>query len=445
MRSSIDLTRGNATKVMLIFAIPMIIGNVFQQLYNVVDSIIVGKFIGPDALAAVGSSFAVMVFLTSIILGLCMGSGAVFSYYYGAKDIDSLKNSLFTSFCFIGIITLILQVGAIIFIDDILRLIQIPEVIFRDTKSYMEIIFYGIIFTSIYNYFAAVVRSLGNSVVPLIFLIISTVINIVLDYIFVVPLNMGIEGAAYATVIAQVISAVGIAIYSITKVPQLRINKKHMLLKKKMLSRIASFSLLASAQQSIMNFGILMVQGLVNSFGVNVMAAFTTGVRIESFAYMPMQDFANAFSTFIAQNRGARNQKRIKAGIKSAIKVIAVYSVIISAFVMVFAGPLLRIFIDTSERQILDIGMGYIHIVAPFYILIGYLFMFYGLYRGLGKSSISVILTIVSLGTRVILAYTLSAIPSIGLIGIWWSIPIGWALADLLGLLILYFQQRTKT
>lgn len=445
MRSSIDLTRGNATKVMLIFAIPMIIGNVFQQLYNVVDSIIVGKFIGPDALAAVGSSFAVMVFLTSIILGLCMGSGAVFSYYYGAKDIDSLKNSLFTSFCFIGIITLILQVGAIIFIDDILRLIQIPEVIFRDTKSYMEIIFYGIIFTSIYNYFAAVVRSLGNSVVPLIFLIISTVINIVLDYIFVVPLNMGIEGAAYATVIAQVISAVGIAIYSIAKVPQLRINKKHMLLKKKMLSRIASFSLLASAQQSIMNFGILMVQGLVNSFGVNVMAAFTTGVRIESFAYMPMQDFANAFSTFIAQNRGARNQKRIKAGIKSAIKVIAVYSVIISAFVMVFAGPLLRIFIDTSERQILDIGMGYIHIVAPFYILIGYLFMFYGLYRGLGKSSISVILTIVSLGTRVILAYTLSAIPSIGLIGIWWSIPIGWALADLLGLLILYFQQRTKT
>lgn len=437
MRSSIDLTRGNATKVMLIFAIPMIIGNVFQQLYNVVDSIIVGKFIGPDALAAVGSSFTVMVFLTSIILGLCMGSGAVFSYYYGAKDIECLKNSLFTSFCFIGIITLILQVGAIVFIDDILRLIQIPEVIFRDTKSYMEIIFYGIIFTSIYNYFAAVVRGLGNSIIPLIFLIISTIINIVLDYIFVVPLNMGIEGAAYATVIAQVISAVGIAIYSIAKVPQLRINKKHMLLKKKMLSRIASFSLLASAQQSIMNFGILMVQGLVNSFGVNVMAAFTTGVRIESFAYMPMQDFGNAFSTFIAQNRGARNQKRIKAGIKSAIRVIAVYSVIISGLVMVFASPLLRIFIDTSERQILDIGMGYIQIVAPFYILIGYLFMFYGLYRGLGKSSISIILTIVSLGTRVILAYTLSAIPSIGLIGIWWAIPIGWALADLLGLILL--------
>lgn len=167
------------------------------------------------------------------------------------------------------------------------------------------------------------------------------------------------------------------------------------------------------------------------------MAAFTTGVRIESFAYMPMQDFGNAFSTFIAQNRGARNQKRIKAGIKSAIRVIAVYSVIISGLVMVFASPLLRIFIDTSERQILDIGMGYIQIVAPFYILIGYLFMFYGLYRGLGKSSISIILTIVSLGTRVILAYTLSAISSIGLIGIWWAIPIGWALADLLGLILL--------
>lgn len=446
MKSTIDLTKGNTTKVMLTFAIPMIIGNAFQQLYNVVDSIIVGKFIGPDALAAVGSSFTVMVFLTSIILGLCMGSGAVFSYYYGAKDIEGLKNSLFTSFCFIGIITVILQVGAIVFIDDILRLIQIPTEIFGDTKSYIQIVFYGIIFTSIYNYFASVVRSLGNSMIPLIFLIISTVINIVLDYLFVVPMNMGIQGVAYATVIAQIFSAVGIVIYSVAKLPQVRINKKHMIFKKHMFSRIASLSLLASVQQSIMNFGILMIQGLVNSFGVNVMAAFAAGVKIESFAYMPMQDFGNAFSTFIAQNKGARNQERIKVGIKSTIKVIAIYSLIISALVMVFAGPLLKIFIDATEVQILDIGMGYVYVVAPFYILIGYLFMFYGLYRGLGKSGISIILTIASLGTRVILAYSLSAIASIGLVGIWWSIPIGWVLADLLGLILLlkHYKRETK-
>lgn len=278
------------------------------------------------------------------------------------------------------------------------------------------------------------------------FLIISTVINIVLDYLFVVPMNMGIQGVAYATVIAQIFSAVGIVIYSVAKLPQVRINKKHMIFKKHMFSRIASFSLLASVQQSIMNFGILMIQGLVNSFGVNVMAAFAAGVKIESFAYMPMQDFGNAFSTFIAQNKGARNQERIKVGIKSTIKVIAIYSLIISALVMVFAGPLLKIFIDATEVQILDIGMGYVYVVAPFYILIGYLFMFYGLYRGLGKSGISIILTIASLGTRVILAYSLSAIASIGLVGIWWSIPIGWVLADLLGLILLlkHYKRETK-
>ncbi|HHX55375.1 MAG TPA: MATE family efflux transporter, partial [Clostridiales bacterium] len=281
--------------------------------------------------------------------------------------------------------------------------------------------------------------------IPLIFLIISTVINIVLDYLFVVPMNMGIQGVAYATVIAQIFSAVGIVIYSVAKLPQVRINKKHMIFKKQMFSRIASFSLLASVQQSIMNFGILMIQGLVNSFGVNVMAAFAAGVKIESFVYMPMQDFGNAFSTFIAQNKGARNQERIKVGIKSTIKVIAIYSLIISALVMVFAGPLLKIFIDATEVQILDIGMGYVYVVAPFYILIGYLFMFYGLYRGLGKSGISIILTIASLGTRVILAYSLSAIASIGLVGIWWSIPIGWVLADLLGLILLLKHYKWET
>ncbi len=428
-----NLIKGNETKAILTFAFPMIIGNMFQQLYNVVDSIIVGRFIGPDALAAVGSSFTVMVFLTSIILGLCMGSGAVFSYFYGANETDRLKNSFFTSFIFIGIITVLLQFASITFIDEILGLIRIPDEILHDTKSYMEIIFYGIIFTGIYNYFASIIRSLGNSTIPLIFLILSTIINIVLDLIFVVTMNMGIEGAAYATIIAQAFSAIGIGIYSIVKIPQIRISTKDMYLKKEMIRRISNYSVLASVQQSIMNFGILMIQGLVNSFGVQVMAAFTAAVKIENFAYMPVQDFGNAFSTFIAQNKGAKKEKRINRGIKSAVKIITLYCIVISAFVLIFAKPLLRIFIDGSEVEILKIGVEYLIIVAPFYFLIGYLFMFYGLYRGLGNGGVSILLTIVSLGIRVVLAYSLARISSIGLVGIWWAIPIGWGMADLIG------------
>lgn len=428
-----DLTQGNEAEVMVRFAIPMIIGNLFQQLYNVVDTIIVSKFIGTDALAAVGSSFTLMVFLTSIILGLCMGSGVVFSMFFGAGKKDKLKTSVFTSFCFIALITTIINVAALAYIDEILLFIQIPIEILGDTKRYIQIIFYGISFTFIYNYFAALLRSMGNSVVPLIFLIISAVINIVLDIIFVVPLNMGVAGAALATIIAQGFSAICIVLYSFIKVPQIRPKRKHLNFDGSIVKLIVNYSVLSSIQQSIMNFGILIIQGLVNGFGVSVMAAFAAGVKIDSFAYMPLQDFGNAFSTFIAQNKGAEKHERIHNGIRSAIKLITLSSVTISIFVIVFAKPLMSIFIRAGETEVISIGVQYLYIEASFYCLIGYLFMFYGLYRGLGKPGMSIVLTIASLGTRVALAYTLSSMTSIGLVGIWWAIPIGWALADIIG------------
>ena len=431
-----DLTQGNETKVLIKFTIPMIIGNLFQQLYNVADTVIVGRFIGSNALGAVGSSFAIMVLLTSIILGLCIGSGTVFSHLYGANKIDELKNSFFISFCLIGLLTLVINVSVLLYIDDILALLQIPKEALYETKTYLQIIFYGIGFTSIYNYFAAIMRSLGNSVVPLIFLIISALINIVLDIIFVVPLKMGVAGAAYATIIAQGFSALGITIYCFKKTPLIRLRKKHLKFKLDIMKNIGNYSILSSIQQSIMNFGILMIQGLVNSFGVATMAAFAAVVKIDSFAYLPMQDFGNALSIYVAQNKGAGKKERIKTGISAALKIDTIYGVAISAIVLIFAKPLLTIFIKSSETELINIGIQYLYIEGAFYCLIGYLFLFYGLFRGIGKPEMSIILTILSLGTRVALAYILSPIPSIGLVGIWWSIPIGWALADIVGLYI---------
>lgn len=428
-----DLTEGNETKVMIGFAIPMIIGNLFQQLYNIVDTIIVGQFIGADALAAVGSSYTLMVFLTSIILGLCMGSGVLFSMFYGGKDEDRLKSSIFTSFWFIAIITIIITILSLSFMDGILSFIKIPGEIMSDTKEYLEIVFYGIGFTFLYNYFSALLRSMGNSITPLIFLIIAAIINIILDIIFVVPLDMGVAGAAWATFIAQGFSAIGIGIYSFKKIPEIRPERKHMTFNSGLIRKIANYSLLSSLQQSIMNFGILMIQGLVNSFGITVMAAFAAVVKIDSFAYMPVQDFGNAFSTFIAQNKGAEKPERIRKGIQSAVKLVTIFSVTISLLVVVFAEPLMRIFIKAEEVEAIGIGVQYLYIEGSFYCLIGYLFMFYGLYRGYGKAGMSIILTIISLGSRVALAYGLSSIPSVGVVGIWWSIPIGWALADIVG------------
>ncbi len=432
-----SLTKGNETKAIISFSIPMIVGNIFQQLYNVADTIIVGKFINSNALAAVGSSFAVMVLLTSIILGLCMGSGAVFSFFYGSQEEDNLKNSFYTSFWFIGLVTLIINILALLFIDNILHFIKIPQEIYSDTRAYLKIIFYGLSFTSIFNYFSAIMRSMGNSIVPLKFLILSAIVNIVLDIIFVLPLKMGVQGAAYATIIAQALSAFSLAIFCIKNTDQLRLAKKHLKFKGKIINMILSYSILSSVQQTIMNFGILMIQGLVNSFGVATIAAFTAVVKIDSFAYMPVQDFGNAFSTFIAQNKGAKENQRIKNGIKSGLLINTIYCIIVSTLVIIFSRPLLLAFLDANELEIIELGVNYLRIISPFYILIGYLFMFYGFYRGLGKSLVSIILTIVSLGTRIILAYTMA--PIFGVKGIWWSIPIGWFLSDLLGLILIKF------
>ncbi|TAH74721.1 MAG: MATE family efflux transporter [Anaerolineaceae bacterium] len=433
MAISNDLTRGNETKVMFKLVVPMIIGNLFQQLYNVADTIIVGRFIGPNALAAVGSSFSVMVLLNSIILGLCMGSSAVFSILYGAKEIDRLKNSFFISSCLIGLLTLVINFLALFFIDEILLLLNIPQEVFADTKTYLQIIFYGIVFTSAYNYFAAIMRSMGNTMIPLIFLIISAVINIILDIVFIVSFNMGVGGAAYATIIAQAVSAIGLAVYCIRKISIIRLKRRHLHINMNIVKMIGNNSILSSIQQSVMNLGILMIQGLVNSFGVAAMAAFAAVVKIESFAYLPEQEFGNAFSIFIAQNHGANKQKRIRKGIRLAIKVITIYGIAVSILIILLAKPLMGIFVDTNEREIIQIGIQYLYIVASFYTLIGFLFMFYGLFRGIGKPEVSIVLTIISLGTRVILAYTLSSVSSIGLMGIWWAIPIGWALADIIG------------
>lgn len=300
-----NLTEGSITGKLLKFAFPLMIGNLLQQCYNIADTLIVGRFLGADALAAVGSAYTLMVFLTSIILGLCMGSSAFFSMQYGAGDTDRLKKSFFLSFVLIGAITLALNFLVVWKLGLIIRLLQIPAEIQGLMRDYLWIIFMGMVATFLYNYFANLLRAVGNSVVPLIFLAFSAVLNILLDLLFVLVFHWGVKGAAGATVFSQYVSGAGIMIYYYVKFPHLRVNKCHMKWDTSILKEITGLSVLTCMQQSIMNLGILMVQGLVNSFGTAVMAAFAAAVKIDSFAYMPVQDFGNAFSTFVAQNYGA--------------------------------------------------------------------------------------------------------------------------------------------
>lgn len=429
-----DLTKGPVMRSMLLFALPMIAGNLLQQCYNVADTLIVGQFLGPDALAAVGSSFTLMTFLTSILLGLCMGSGAVFSIRFGQKDPEGLKNGMAASFLLIGALTVLLNVISFLSMDWILLFLQVPAEVQGQMREYLSVIFCGIAASFLYNYFASLLRAVGNSVVPLAFLAVSAVLNIILDLWFVLGLHRGVAGAAEATVLSQYVSALGIAVYTWARFPQFRLHISHFRRSRTAVKEIAGFSLLTCVQQSIMNLGILMVQGLVNSFGPSVMAAFAAAVKIDAFAYMPVQDFGNAFSTFIAQNYGAGQSDRIRRGLKGAVLTALLFCAAVSAAVWIFARPLMLLFVSPEETAIIAEGVRYLRIEGAFYCGIGCLFLLYGLYRALGKPGMSVVLTVISLGSRVALAYALSSLPALGVAGIWWSVPIGWALADAAGL-----------
>ena len=429
-----DLTRGPVMRSMLLFAVPMILGNLLQQCYNVADTLIVGQFLGTDALAAVGSSFTLMTFLTSILLGLCMGSGALFSIRFGQKDEAGLEESIRASFMLIAAAAIFLNFLAFVCLDAVRVFLRVPDTVWGMMKTYLAVIFSGIMATFLYNYFASFLRAVGNSVTPLIFLAVSAGINIILDLWFVLGLGRGVAGAAEATVTAQYVSGIGIALYAVRKCPQLKAIYRGKAVRWSCVKEIAGFSILTCVQQSVMNLGILMVQGLVNSFGPTVMAAFAAAVKIDAFAYMPVQDFGNAFSTFIAQNYGAKKADRIRAGLKGAAAASMGFCVIVSGLVWIFARPLMAVFIEAGETQTIWEGVRYLRIEGAFYCGIGCLFLLYGLYRALGKPGMSVVLTVISLGTRVALAYVLSAVPAFGVTGIWWSVPIGWFLADMAGI-----------
>lgn len=431
-----DLTQGSIPRGLLGFALPLILGNLLQQLYNLADTWVVGRFIGEGALAAVGSSYTLMTFLTSILLGLCMGSSVYFSIQYGRQDPDRLRNGIFQSFLLIGGLTLLLNLTVYLALDGILVLLQIPPDILGLTKEYLQWIFAGMVATFLYNFFANLLRSVGDSATPLVFLGISVVLNIGLDILFVVPLGMGVRGAAMATVIAQFVAGLGLFLYTWFAFPALRVQKRHRYWDRAALKNLLNLSLFTCLQQSVMNFGILMVQGLVNSFGTAVMAAFAVAVKIDTIAYMPVQDFGNAFSTFVAQNYGAEKRDRIRTGTHWAVFWVVLFCLVIGGLVYLLAPRLMAAFVGGDAAEVIAIGTGYLRIEAAFYLGIGILFLLYGYFRAVNRPAVSVVLTICSLGTRVLLAYTLSALPALGVNGIWIAIPIGWFLADATGILL---------
>ena len=429
-----DLTEGPILKKLLRFALPLMIGNLLQQLYNIVDTLIVGRYLGENALAAVGSAYTIMVFLTSILCGLCMGSGVYFSVQFGRKAFDAIRQSFFIAFVSILTVTVLLNLLVYALLDGILVFMRIPASLCPMFRDYLAVIFAGIFATFLYNIFSNLLRAVGNSVVPLLFLAVSTVTNIALDLLFILGFQWGVTGAAAATVIAQYLSGFGMLLYYRFFCGELRVQKADRKWNASIFRQIFRLSAMTCVQQSIMNLGILLVQGLVNSFGTVVMAAFAAGVKIDTLAYSPVQDFGNAFSSFVAQNWGAGKRERLHKGVRTAGAMVLCFCAVISLIVRLFAAPLMTVFVDARNTAVIAIGVGYLHIEGAFYAGIGILFLLYGYYRAVNRPGMSVVLTVISLGTRVVMAYRLSAVPAVGAVGIWAAIPIGWVLADAVGI-----------
>jgi len=427
----LDMTKGKPSRIILKFFIPLFIGDLLQQFYSIIDAIIIGKFVGTDAFAAVGSSSAVTVFITSILLGLSMGASAIFSQLYGGKRYDELKKTISTALIFLFCVSLLITIVTSVFLQQIITLYQMPKETATYAVDYLKYVFIGFVFVGIYNAFAFLLRAFGDSKTPLYFLVASCISNLILDILFIVVFHMGTSGAAIATLITQAFAAVGCGVYTIKRMQFLNFKRKDLVFSITAFNKVATFSLLTALQQSISSFGMMLIQGLVNTFGSTVMAAFAACSRIDSVANAPLQDLGNSFSTYTAQNEGAGETTRIREGFRATSRIIITLSAIISFIAFVFAPNLITLFINKDATEVIAVGVSYLRIVSLFYVLLGFIVMFYGFFRGLGAIKISILMTIVSQGLRVLLAYSFA--PTLGFSGICWAIVVGWFLSDLLG------------
>jgi len=418
-----DMTKGREWKRILFFALPMLIGNVFQQLYNTVDGIIVGRFVGMEAQAAVGAAFPIMFLLISMIAGITMGATVLISQYYGAKDLESVKKTIDTTYVFLFVSTCLITVVGLAFTPAFLRLLQVPQEVFAGAASYLRIMFAGMLAMFGYNSISAILRGLGDSKTPMLLLIGSTILNVALDLLFIVGFDLGIQGAAWATVTAQGASFIFSILYLNRTHQVFRFDPKTMRFYQPIFRRILEIGLPTGIQQMLFSIGTMTVQGFVNGFGAVAMAGYFGGSRIDAFAAMPIMSLGAAVSTFVGQNLGAGKEERVGKGIKASVIMAFLASCLTSFALYVYRDPLIGIF--TEEAQVIEVGAGYLSVLAPFYLFIGVQFMLTGVLRGAGDTFVPMIISLITLWLiRIPIAWFLA--PRMGVEGLWWGIPVGW-------------------
>lgn len=438
-----DLTQGNESKLILQFATPMLLGNVFQQLYNIVDSIIIGNFLGKEALAAVGAAFPFIFLLISLIIGIATGSTIVIAQYFGAKDLDKVRRAIDTLYIFLFFASISVSIIGIAFSGPIFRLISLPEEVIPLAVTYMNIYIGGIIFAFGFSGTSAILRGLGDSKTPLYFLIIATIANIILDLLFVLVFGWGVAGVAIATVISQAGAFITAILYLNRTHELVTLTTFRLRFDREIFRQSIRIGLPSGIQQTLVSLGMLALFRIVNIFGTPAAAAYSIALRIDSFASLPAMNFGAALSTFVGQNLGANKPSRVRSGLHATLKLSTIVSVVVSVLSIIFREPLMKVF--TQDPEVIRIGADYLLIISGFYMVFSAMFAINGALRGAGDTLIPMFITLLSLWfVRIPVSWVLAH--SMGINGIWWGAPIAWFLG--MSLSYLYYMTgrwRTKT
>ena len=436
-----DFSQGNEARLIFNFAIPMLLGNLFQQLYNIVDTIIVGNILGKEALAAVGASYPVVFTLISLIIGVASGGTIVVAQYFGARDFVSVRKAIHTIYIFIMVAGILLSLISIPLTESIFRLIRLPQELMPQATTYLGIYLTGLVVSFGFNATSAILRGLGDSKTPLVFLMISTLFNIGLDLLFIMVFKWGIAGAAIATVVSQAGAFLTAVLY---------LNRYHKLIDftlreyrfdRKIFNQSIRIGLPTGLQHTFVSLGMMAIMAIVNSFGTNVIAGYSAALRIDSLAILPAINFSAALATFVGQNLGAGRSERVRSGLIATLIISGGVSLVVMGVIYLFKYQLISMF--TSDPEVIRIGAEYLVIVSSFYLIFTVMFMINGVLRGAGDTLIPMFITLASLWlVRIPIAWILSK--TLGETGIWWSNPVGWAMGLILSYLY-YLTGRWKT
>jgi len=419
-----DMTVGSPTRHLLLFSIPLLIGNVFQQFYNLIDSLIVGNYVGADALAAVGTCGSMSFLFFSLSSGLAIGIGILVAQYFGAKDESKVRDTIANSIYVLLIASILTTVLALVFAPSILRLLQTPDHILGDSVIYMRYTCLGILAISIYNGVAAILRALGDSKTPLYFLIVASVVNVVLDLFFVLYMNLAVLGVALATLISQIISAVTIFIYAYTKISYFRLTKEEMKPNKDTIIKTFQIGVPVALQNSLIAFSMMALQGVVNTFGSTVMAAYTVVSRVEQLVQQPYQSLSNALTNYSGQNYGACDLPRVKKGFRVAVLIAFIFSILLIPIAYIFGSDIVGFFV--KEPEVIAIGTKALRINSLFYFALGMIYVPRAVLNGCGDTVFAMINGVCEVVCRIVFSQVLTRIPAFGFMGIWVTTGLTW-------------------